>query len=135
MRSAKILLPDIQRGGNVALDENGEYYPHHNVYWITSATWNMRALCVLMRSSFVTEQVRRFSVQMRGGSIRYQARNLRNVRIPAWCSLSASDVETLVSLYGETDMNEIDLCVKRVVARVADRQPKKIVVQEFDFAM
>ena len=50
LRAAKILLPDIQRGGNVALDERGEYYPHHNVYWITSDTWNMRALCVLMRS-------------------------------------------------------------------------------------
>ena len=44
LKSAKILLPDIQRGGNVALDERGEYYPHHNVYWISSDTWNMRGL-------------------------------------------------------------------------------------------
>lgn len=135
LRSAKILLPDIQRGGNVALDEHGQYYPHHNVYWITSETWNMRALCVLLRSSFVTEQVRRVSVQMRGGSIRYQAQNLRNVHIPAWCSLDASDVSYLASLYDETDMAKIDSGVRRIVAKVVDRQPRKTVIQEFDFAM
>ena len=101
LRASKLLLPDIQLGGNVALDERGEYYPHHNVYWITSRSWNLRALCVIMRSSFVTEQLRRLSMQMRGGSIRYQAQNLRKVHIPAWESLAKEDVEMLDSLYGE----------------------------------
>lgn len=134
-KSAKILLPDIQRGGNVALDERGEYYPHHNVYWIMSETWNLRALCVMLRSSFVTDQVRRVSVQMRGGSIRYQAQNLRNVHIPAWSSLDPGDVESLVALYEEKNLSKIDACVKRVIAKVGDRQPKKVTVQEFDFAV
>ncbi len=135
LRAEKILLPDIQRGGNVALDERGEYYPHHNVYWITSDTWNMRALCVLMRSSFVTDQIRRVSVQMRGGSIRYQAQNLRHVHIPAWSSLDKADVTALAELYGEKDVAKIDCFINHLLEKVVDRQPKKLVVQEFDFAV
>lgn len=134
-RASKILLPDIQPGGNVALDERGEYYPHHNVYWITSRSWDLRALCVIMRSSFVTGQLRRLSTQMRGGSIRYQAQNLRKVHIPAWSSLAKEDVEVLVSLYGETDISKIDAYVELLVGRVREKQPREVVVQEFDFAM
>ena len=133
LKAAKILLPDIQLGGNVALDERGEYYPHHNVYWITSRSWNMKALCVIMRSTFVTEQVRSLSTQMRGGSIRYQAQNLRNVHIPAWDSLDEEDVYSLALLYDEEDVSKIDACVNRLVARVVDRQPSQVVEQYLDF--
>lgn len=133
LRAPKLLLPDIQRGGNVALDERGEYYPHHNVYWITSASWDMRALCVIMRSSFVTNQMRCVSMQMRGGSIRYQSQNLRNIHIPAWNSLDECDVATLATLYGEWDINKIDACVERVVAKASFRQPPRISEQSFDF--
>lgn len=134
LRSAKILLPDIQQGGNVALDERGEYYPHHNVYWITSRSWNMRALCVILRSSFVTDQVRRVSTQMRGGSIRYQAQNLRSVHIPAWSSLEDQDVDSLVSLYDERDLAKIDVCVERIISRTRGKQPSRATEQLFSFA-
>ena len=133
LKASKILLPDIQRGGNVALDENGEFYPHHNVYWITSKSWNMRALCVILRSAFVTEQVRRVSMQMRGGSIRYQAQNLRNVHIPALTSLDESDLETLARLYDEKDASRINAYVDSLVAKVCDKQPAKIREQFFAF--
>lgn len=135
LRAAKILLPDIQHGGNVALDERGEFYPHHNVYWITSRAWNLRALCVILRSSFVTEQIRRVSVQMRGGSIRYQAQNLRNVHVPAWSSLEEGDIAALAGLYEEDDVSKVDACVNNVVAKVKDRQPKKLKVQELELAV
>lgn len=135
LRAPKLLLPDIQRGGNVALDEQGEYYPHHNVYWIKSSSWNMKALCVIMRSSFVTDQMRCVSMQMRGGSIRYQAQNLRNVHIPAWSSLDESDVDVLASLYVEKDLKKIDACVERVVAKASFRQPRRISEQCFAFAL
>ena len=123
LRSPKILIPDIQLGGNVALDESGSYYPHHNVYWITSTKWNLKALCALLRSSFVTSQIRNISVQMRGGSIRYQAQNLRNVHIPAWSSLSEIDVEKLVSAYESNDTRHLDAVVDAVVRDSSSRQP------------
>ena len=125
-RSAKILLPDIQRGGNVALDEKGEYYPHHNVYWIISSSWNLKVLCVILRSSFVTNQIRRVSVQMRGGNVRYQAQNLRNVHIPSWSTISSEDVSVLEALYTVSDLSEIDSAVTNLLARVANLQPQKL---------
>ena len=123
LRSPKILIPDIQLGGNVALDESGSYYPHHNVYWITSAKWDLKALCALLRSSFVTSQIRNVSVQMRGGSIRYQAQNLRNVHIPAWSSLCGDDVEKLVNAYESNDAKHLDAVVDAVVRDSISRQP------------
>ncbi|MGN0855115.1 MAG: Eco57I restriction-modification methylase domain-containing protein [Kiritimatiellia bacterium] len=123
LRSPKILIPDIQMGGNVALDECGTYYPHHNVYWITSAQWNLKALCALLRSSFVTSQVRNVSVQMRGGSIRYQAQNLRNVHIPAWSSLNSNEIEKLVCAYESNDASQLNRVVDAVVRDSAARQP------------
>ena len=134
LKAAKILLPDIQQGGNVALDEHGEFYPHHNVYWITSKSWNLKALCVIMRSSFVTNQVRRVSTQMRGGSIRYQAQNLRNVHIPAWNSLNTQDINSLVGLYDEKDVAKIDICVEKLVSKACGRRQPRISEQYFNFA-
>ena len=45
------------------------------------------------------------------------------------------NVESLVALYEEKNLSKIDACVKRVIAKVGDRQPKKVTVQEFDFAV
>ncbi len=131
LRSPKLLLPDIQCGGNVALDETGLFYPHHSVYWIMSSEWNLRALCVIMRSSFVTEQIRSVSQEMRGGFIRYQAQNLRNVHIPSYGSLTADDVTLLAALYGEKDMARVDTTVNAIVQKTASRQKSGIRQMEF----
>ena len=74
-------------------------------------------------------------MQMRGGSIRYQAQNLRKVHIPAWESLAKEDVEMLGSLYGEDDTAKIDACVELLAERLRDKQPRTPVVQEFDFGV
>lgn len=108
----KLVIPDIQRGGVIGVDE-GEYYPHHNVYWITSDSWDLRALQALLRSTQVLIQVRAFSVQMRGGSIRYQAQTLRRLRIPSLSSLSASVVDELVSVAASGVQDEIDAAAER----------------------
>ena len=83
----------------------------------------------------MTDQIRRVSVQMRGGSIRYQAQNLRSVHIPAWSSLGERDVMALAGLYDEKDISKIDVCVNRMIAKVGNRQPERLRVQEFDFAV
>ena len=108
----KLLIPDIQRPDSttVCLD-TGEFYPHHNLYWITSATWDLRALQTLLRSSLVRDQIRAYSVQMRGGSLRWQAQTLRKVRLPALRSLRDEVLETLIAASGSTDQRFIDEAV------------------------
>lgn len=108
LKKKKLLIPDIQTGGCVAFDEKGIYYPHHNVYWITSDTWNLFALCVILRSDFVTSQVRMLSPQLRGGSLRYQAQVLRNVRIPRISQLSGAQILQLEQLYYEPNLTKVN---------------------------
>lgn len=105
----KLLIPDIQKpDSTVVCLDTGEFYPHHNLYWITSATWDLRALQTLLRSSLVRDQVRAYSVQMRGGSLRWQAQTLRKIRLPALRSLRNEVLETLIAASGSTDQRFID---------------------------
>ena len=101
------MIPDIQRGGMIGRDQ-GRFYPHHNLYWVTSDSWDLRALQALLRSSQVLMQIRAFSVQMRGGSVRYQAQTLRRVRIPLLATLSAAVVDRLSAVATSAVQGEID---------------------------
>ena len=112
MKTPKLVLPDIQSGGIVGYDP-GEYYPHHNVYWITSDTWDLRALQAILRSSQVTGQIRAHSVEMRGGSIRYQAQNLRQVRIPQLSAINDVLLHELSQVAVSTDQRLVDDVVGR----------------------
>ena len=103
----KLVIPDIQGAATVGLDE-GNYYPHHNVYWVTSDTWDLRALKALLRSSIVRKQVAAFSVQMRGGSLRYQAQTLRRLRVPPFDSLANGLSRRLINLSGADDIEALD---------------------------
>ena len=107
--TAKLLLPDIQPPNSsiIGLDK-GCYYPHHNLYWIVSDTWDLRALKAILRSSFVIAQVRAHSVQMRGGSIRWQAQTLRKLRIPELSTLSKQMIDDLIAVSASDNQAEID---------------------------
>jgi hypothetical protein len=103
----KLLIPDIQAGCVIGHDE-GCFYPHHNLYWITSSTWPLLALKALLRSDLVRQQVKAYSVQMRGGSLRYQAQTLRRIRVPALASLRDSLLERLATVACDSDSDEIN---------------------------
>ncbi len=103
----KLVIPDIQSGGIIGLDK-GRFYPHHNVYWITSTSWDLPVLQALLRSKWITGQVRAHSVEMRGGSIRYQAQVLRKLRIPFENSLQEKLKTKLAALAGSDDQAELD---------------------------
>ena len=53
-------------------------------------------------------QVRAFSVQMRGGSVRYQAQTLRRLRVPALASLSDSVLRQLSAVATSTKQGDVD---------------------------
>jgi hypothetical protein len=114
----KLVIPDIQAGGVVGLDE-GHYYPHHNVYWITSDAWDLRALQTILRSTMVLQQVRAYSVQMRGGSVRYQAQTLRRLRIPLFANIPTRIVIELAAVSNSDDRRRIDRVVSEAYASSA----------------
>jgi len=85
----KLLIPDLAGRPIVVLDE-GQYYPHHNLYWVTSKEWPLGALQAILRSPVALLFVRAYSVEMRGGYHRYQAQTLRRIRLPRWSELPQS---------------------------------------------
>ncbi len=85
----KLLIPDIKGGAVVAYD-GGQLYPHHNLYVVTSDTWDLRALQAVLRSRLAEFQVAAYAVRMRGGYIRFQAQYLRRIRVPQWETVPAA---------------------------------------------
>lgn len=116
MELEKLVIPDIQSGGVVGYD-SGEFYPHHNVYFITSEGWDLRLLQAILRSSFVRDQIQAHSVQMRGGSLRYQAGTLRKVHVPHVESIPGELVDELRMRATDADVGEIDRLLIPFIAR------------------
>ena len=85
----KLLIPDIKGEAHIVF-ENGELYPHHNLYYITSDEWDLRALQAVMLSAVTRLFITTYSTKMRGGFLRFQAQYLRRIRIPYWAGVSIS---------------------------------------------
>lgn len=116
-RTPKLLLPDIQRGGIVGLDADGALYPHHNLYWIVSDGWPLPLLAAILKSGFVTRQIRWASSEMRGGSIRYQAKNIGRLRIPPRSAIAPAEECALVEASSRGDADSLDHLVDAIVDR------------------
>jgi hypothetical protein len=82
----KLLIPDIKGEANVVFDE-GRYYPHHNLYFVTSDSWDLHALQVVLKSDVTKLFLTTYSTKMRGGYLRFQAQYLRRIRLPNWAAV------------------------------------------------
>lgn len=79
----KLLIPDIKGEAHIVY-EDGRCYPHHNLYYVTSDTWDLRALQAVLLSGISRLFVATYSTRMRGGFLRFQAQYLRRIRLPRW---------------------------------------------------
>jgi len=79
----KLLIPDIKGEAHIVF-ECGELYPHHNLYYVTSEAWDLRALQAVLLSSVTRLFVATYSTKMRGGYLRFQAQYLRRIHVPYW---------------------------------------------------
>lgn len=85
----KLLIPDIKGEAHIVF-EGGELYPHHNLYYVTSDEWDLRALQAVMLSAVTRLFMATYSTKMRGGFLRFQAQYLRRIRIPQWADVSTT---------------------------------------------
>ncbi|WP_207389858.1 Eco57I restriction-modification methylase domain-containing protein [Aquitalea sp. USM4] len=79
----KLLIPDIKGDAQVVYEE-GNLYPHHNLYYIVSDYWDLHALQAVLLSSLTRFFIETYSTKMRGGFLRFQAQYLRRIRLPCW---------------------------------------------------
>lgn len=77
------MIPDIKGEAHIVY-EDGKLYPHHNLYFITSDEWDLKALQAVLLSGIARLFVSIYSTRMRGGYLRFQAQYLRRIRLPRW---------------------------------------------------
>jgi hypothetical protein len=86
-KKPKLLIPDIKGAAHIVY-EDGSLYPHHNLYYITSEGWDLKALQAVLLSEITKLFVSTYSTKMRGGYLRFQAQYIRRIRVPHWKSVS-----------------------------------------------
>jgi hypothetical protein len=90
----KLLIPDIKGEAHIVYEHQG-LYPHHNLYYIASDSWDLKALQAVLLSGIARLFVAAYSTKMRGGYLRFQAQYLRRIRLPRWHDVSAALREKL----------------------------------------
>ena len=94
----KLLLPDLKAAAHPVLDR-GEFYPHHNLYYVVSDKWDLEVLGGLLLSDVANLFVGAYCVKMRGGTYRFQAQYLRKIRVPAPDSIDAAAASALAAAF------------------------------------
>jgi hypothetical protein len=77
----KLLIPDIKGDAQIVFDR-GQYYPHHNLYYISSENWDLEVLQAILNSGIAKLFVFTYSTKMKGGYMRFQAQYLRRICVP-----------------------------------------------------
>ena len=84
--------------------EPGGFYPHHNLYYVVSDTWDMDVLGGLLLSRVAQAFIEAYCVRMRGGTLRFQAQYLKRIRVPNPATLDPSTAEALRVAFRERDV-------------------------------
>ena len=105
-RTPKLLIPDIKGKAHIVY-EGGKLYPHHNLYYITSDHWDLRALQAVLLSGVARLFIAAYSTRMRGGYLRFQAQYLRRIRLPH-CSTVSRD--TMHNLASAAEAGDLEAC-------------------------
>jgi len=98
----KLYLPDFKEVIFPVLDD-GRTYPHHNLYWVTSDSWDLEILGGLLLSDISNLFIEAYSVRMRGGYLRFQAQYLRRIRVPAITNVDKESASNLASAFRRRD--------------------------------
>lgn len=107
-KKPKLLIPDIKGDAHIVF-ESGKLYPHHNLYYVTSQIWDLRALQAVLLSSVTKLFVETYSTKMRGGYLRFQAQYLRRIRIPLWQNVTDDLRKKLIQA---AKLRDLDACNK-----------------------
>ncbi len=107
LQTPKLLIPDIATAIQVTLDP-GHYYPHHNLYYLTSQGWDLAALGGLLSSKVALFFVWSYAVTLRGGYLRFQAQYLRRIRVPHPTDVPLALQDQLRRAFWERDFRLLD---------------------------
>ena len=112
-RREKLLIPDIKGAAHI-VHERGQYYPHHNLYYITSQEWDLRALRAVLLSGIAQLFVAAYCTKMHGGFLRFQAQYLRRIRLPRWHDVPAGVRRQLIAASSDNEISECNRAVAKL---------------------
>jgi adenine-specific DNA-methyltransferase len=132
LEKPKILLADISRNHWVTIDE-GRFYPHHNLYWITGPGLSeLKLLACFLMSEFVHDQLQQLSPLMNGGFARWQSQHLRKLRVPILNQLPEKMRTELLQAYDERQLPIIRALTNQVL--LSSSEYEQDIVPSNDFA-
>lgn len=111
----KLLIPDIKGNAHIVFEE-GNLYPHHNLYYVTSEEWDLRALQAVLLSEITRLFMTTYSTKMRGGFMRFQAQYLRRLRLPRWGDVPKELRKELADAAVKRDVQACNAAVQKLYA-------------------
>ena len=105
-KTPKLLIPDIKGQAHIVYEDGHFYfyfYPHHNLYYVTSSTWDLKALQAVLLSSVTRLFIATYPTKMHGGFLRFQAQYLRRLRLPLWDDVPDTIRTALISAADKLD--------------------------------
>ena len=117
----KLLIPDIKGSAHVVY-EDGQLYPHHNLYYITSDSWDLHALQAVLVSGIARLFVGTYSTVMAGGFLRFQAQYLRRIRLPRWQDVSQPTKGALIDAAASKDRQACNAAVSALYRLTGEEQ-------------
>ncbi len=100
----KLLLQDMKAHIHPVL-ESGGYYPHHNLYYVVSDTWDMEVLGGILLSKIAQAFIEAYCVRMNGGTLRFQAQYLKRIRVPGPDQIDADMADSLRIAFRTRDID------------------------------
>ena len=98
----KLLLQDMKAHIHPVLEPGG-HYPHHNLYYVVSDTWDMEVLGGILLSRIAQAFIEAYCVRMRGGTLRFQAQYLKRIRVPKPDQINAPTQDALRTAFRDRD--------------------------------
>lgn len=117
----KLLIPDIKGEAHIVY-EAGHFYPHHNLYFITSCEWDLKALRAVLRSGIAKLFVSIYSTKMRGSYLRFQAQYLRRIRLPRWKDVPETVGKALIEAANSEDVEACNEAVATLYRLTPDER-------------
>jgi adenine-specific DNA-methyltransferase len=98
----KLLLQDMKAHIHPVLEPGG-HYPHHNLYYVVSDTWDMEVLGGILLSRIAQAFIEAYCVRMAGGTLRFQAQYLKRIRVPKPDQIDAPTQDALRTAFRDRD--------------------------------
>lgn len=113
----KLLLPDLTGNKLLFIDE-GKFYPHHNLYYITNNNIDdLKILASILMSDFVRQQMSRIGIRMNGGLPRFQSQVLKKLKIPNIKLINQTDKSLLINAYNNQDLETLNKIIEDYCAQ------------------